>query len=256
MQAVPQRTLLEPLKELRSGIAISDIICKEGFVLLVKEYNGDPACVKPTSTPRLLLYGWITVEKFDAQHPVTIQNKVSTLIPKNINTTNSIKTQNETKIISNQVDTDNTTVAPFPSYLLNPKVSSTKTGFLKLLSVEMSPNPLKVGDKPEFTATFQNISDKTLYINGGCRATTLYSSIDPSSAVQEYPGANVMCSDWQKGFGSNEKFTTMSHSKSLNGYYQIIKPGLLQITLDQYVTDRKTGWVLIDTIQFNVNVSQ
>jgi hypothetical protein len=275
---VPNNHTLSPLKQLKLGIAISDIQCKEGLVLVVKESNVNPACIKPTSSPRLLLHGWITVEKFEAQHSATLQNKVSTSIPENINTTNSIKTQNgtnatnqsvasqnETKIISNQINTDNTTVlsrttsessASFSSYLLNPTVSSTKTGFIKLLSVGMSPNPLKVDDKPEFTATFQNISAKVFYINGGCRATTLFSSIDPSSDVQEYPGANLMCADWQKGIEPNETFTTIAHSKSLNGYYQITKPGLLHVTLDQYITDRKTGWDLIETIQFNVNATQ
>ncbi|HET6457851.1 MAG TPA: hypothetical protein VFG24_03100, partial [Nitrosopumilaceae archaeon] len=89
-----------------------------------------------------------------------------------------------------------------------------------------------------------------------CRATTLFSSIDPTSNVQEYPRDKIMCSDWQKEIRPNETFTTMARSKSLNGYYQITKSGLLNIVLDQYVTDQKSGWDLVETIKFNVNVTQ
>ena len=57
--------LQSPLKQLESGIAISDVKCNESFILVIKESNGNPSCVNSSSVTRLLAHGWITIEKFE-----------------------------------------------------------------------------------------------------------------------------------------------------------------------------------------------
>ena len=47
----------------------------------------------------------------------------------------------------------------------------------------MSPNPLKVGDQPQFTLTYQNISDKPIYAYSGCSVGPLGVMIYPPDAV-------------------------------------------------------------------------
>src|SRR3989442_9082433 len=104
-----QDTVISPLKQFKAGIAISDIKCRYDYSLIIRETNGDPACVKPTTATRLITHGWITVEKFEDQHPITLQNKVSTSIPKNVNATNPlIANQNESNQVSNQGTTAST----------------------------------------------------------------------------------------------------------------------------------------------------
>src|SRR5207249_3796322 len=65
---------------------------------------------------------------------------------------------------------------------------------IKLISVRMSPNPLKVGDRPSFTLTYQNISDKPFYVSGGCGGTPLGVVILPSdSVVAGFPTHVALC---------------------------------------------------------------
>jgi hypothetical protein len=47
-----------PLKQFKSGIANSDIKCKEGLELVIKSRDGSPACVKPETKTRLIERGW------------------------------------------------------------------------------------------------------------------------------------------------------------------------------------------------------
>lgn len=47
-----------PLKQFKSGVVADNIMCKQGLKLIFKEYDGSPACVKPTSVTRLLQQGW------------------------------------------------------------------------------------------------------------------------------------------------------------------------------------------------------
>ena len=211
-------------------------------MLIIKESTNQPSCVKPTSEQRLLAHGWI-VPKFE-----------NTQIINHNGTTNIVTIGNDIPTING---TSNATVTnSLGTGIINPKVSSTNSNSLKLISIKMSPNPLRIGNNPVFSATFQNISGKTFYINEGMQ-TTLYSSIEPTSAVQEYPAnKQILGVVTQRAIAPNETFTTISHSKKLDGYYQIIKPDLLSVTLDQYTTDTIHGWESAETIQFNVNVTQ
>ncbi len=52
-------TLLAPLKQMsQDGVEPQDIICKDGLELVFK-YDGNPACVKPSSIQKLTIWNWI-----------------------------------------------------------------------------------------------------------------------------------------------------------------------------------------------------
>jgi YVTN family beta-propeller protein len=53
-----EKEVLPPLKQIKSGIAASEIVCKEGLDLIFKASNGNPACVSPTSATKLVAMGW------------------------------------------------------------------------------------------------------------------------------------------------------------------------------------------------------
>ncbi|MGI0069244.1 MAG: hypothetical protein ACREAN_03200 [Nitrosopumilaceae archaeon] len=50
---------LAPLKQVKLGISAQDIKCNEGLVLVLKLKDGSPACVRPTTVPRLQSNGWL-----------------------------------------------------------------------------------------------------------------------------------------------------------------------------------------------------
>lgn len=52
------QVILPPLKQIKLGISIQDIKCKESHSLVIKQRDGSPACVKPTSVQRLYDLGW------------------------------------------------------------------------------------------------------------------------------------------------------------------------------------------------------
>lgn len=47
-----------PLKQFRSGVSIEEIKCKEGLHLVMKKTNGNPACLRPETIPKLIERGW------------------------------------------------------------------------------------------------------------------------------------------------------------------------------------------------------
>jgi len=49
-----------PRAQVRSGIAPTEVVCKEGFELLLKTTDGSPACVKESSVEKLIERGWGT----------------------------------------------------------------------------------------------------------------------------------------------------------------------------------------------------
>ena len=49
---------LAPLKQIKEGIASEDVKCKEGFQLIFKASNGNPACVSAVSAEKLASLGW------------------------------------------------------------------------------------------------------------------------------------------------------------------------------------------------------
>jgi septal ring factor EnvC (AmiA/AmiB activator) len=46
-----------PLKQIKEGITPENIVCKEGLELVFK-LNGQPACIKTSSIPKLIAWGW------------------------------------------------------------------------------------------------------------------------------------------------------------------------------------------------------
>jgi hypothetical protein len=47
-----------PLKQLKAGVPFYDIICKNGFVLVIKSEDKSPACVDYTGMQKLVGWGW------------------------------------------------------------------------------------------------------------------------------------------------------------------------------------------------------
>ena len=57
-----------PLKQIRDGVEPSHVTCNEGLELLLKQSNGKPACVKPTSVAKLIERGWVIPVLPDAEN--------------------------------------------------------------------------------------------------------------------------------------------------------------------------------------------
>ena len=51
-------TILSPLEQFRSGITSSNIQCKQGLELIFKASDDSPACVRPLTVTKLVLWGW------------------------------------------------------------------------------------------------------------------------------------------------------------------------------------------------------
>ena len=56
--SVSAENILPPKHQTVMGVSPNDVICKEGFELLLKKGDNMPACVKPESSERLLERGW------------------------------------------------------------------------------------------------------------------------------------------------------------------------------------------------------
>lgn len=54
------KVISPPLKQLKSGIPLDVIQCKENLMLVLKSSNGSPACVKPETKQKLIERGWAT----------------------------------------------------------------------------------------------------------------------------------------------------------------------------------------------------
>jgi serpin B len=93
-----QQVIMAPLKQIKSGILVQDVKCKDGYVLVIKESNENPACIKPTSLARLYANGWITLDEFSRMHPITQNGSIT--IPKNINTTSNSINQTISQILT------------------------------------------------------------------------------------------------------------------------------------------------------------
>jgi len=47
-----------PRAQVRSGVAPTEVICIDGFELLLKTSNGSSACVKESTADKLIERGW------------------------------------------------------------------------------------------------------------------------------------------------------------------------------------------------------
>ena len=150
--------------------------------------------------------------------------------------------------------TNVTNQTPFP---VNQTISMTKPD-LKILSIAMFPNPLKVGDTPKFTVTFQNISDKELLQNlVGCGAEpSLHWDIYPSSDVQNLPAVNngLTCPPITRTIKPNDISMASGYATG-NGLYQITQADNLNVVLKLYLEDESISGVQA-TIKFNVTATR
>jgi len=166
-------------------------------------------------------------------------------------------------------------IIPLPALQVTPTVSSSSPNSLKILMIGMSPNTLKVGDKPMFTLTYQNISDKPIYVTYGCSVTPLGLVISPSdNALMMIGGGNrAGCPDGTYTIDPNSIVTnwamadptlghvdlnTFLYSGFSAGLYQITKPGKLHVTMELFVRNHgQTGkYDIMETVQFDVNATQ
>ena len=152
--------------------------------------------------------------------------------------------------IVNQSKIDVTSQSTFP---INQTISMTKPA-IKIISVTMYPNPLKVGDKPTFTVTFQNISDKVIQQTlVGCGAVpSLQWDIYPSSSVQNQPAPSngLACPPIMRTIKPNDVSVASGYTTG-NGLYQITKADDLNVILRMSLEDGSISGIQT-TIAFNV----
>ena len=53
--------MMSPLKQMKSGVEPEDVVCDEGLVLMQKSSDGSAACVKESSSAKLVARGWGTL---------------------------------------------------------------------------------------------------------------------------------------------------------------------------------------------------
>jgi uncharacterized coiled-coil protein SlyX len=143
---------------------------------------------------------------------------------------------------------------PFP---INQTISMTKPE-IKILAITMYPNPLKVGDKPTFTVSFQNISDREIQQHlVGCGADpSLHWDIYPSSSVENQPSQNngLICPPVMRTVKQNEISVASGYATG-NGLYQITKADALDVILKLNLEDGSISGIQT-TITFNVNATR
>ncbi|WP_101476870.1 hypothetical protein [Candidatus Nitrosotalea bavarica] len=185
----------------------------------------------------------------------SLEDKMSQPSSMYVNTTSiqkSVNTASIPMVIQNKTNVTNQ--LPF---LVNQTTSITKPE-IKILSIAMSPNPLKVGDAPQFTVTYQNISDKEIFQNlVGCGTVpSLHWEVYPSSSVQRQlvQDNGLTCAPLIKDVKSNE-ISLASGTGTDNASYQITTAGKLDVILRMNLEDGTISG-LQATIQFNVNATQ
>ncbi|MGB6463683.1 MAG: hypothetical protein WBF38_05615 [Nitrosotalea sp.] len=159
-----------------------------------------------------------------------------------------------------------------PMAPVNYTVTSNRPGTIKILMIGISPYPLKVGDMPVFTMTWQNVSDKPLYQGSGDGDSPLDVTILPSdSATGSFLSCkNVPCDeDYHSPINPGQIDTNPAYfdptpyiiSPSAHnvyftpGYYHVIKSGTLQVTLHLYL-DGEGSDTTRENVQFNLTATQ
>jgi len=51
-----------PLKQLKNGVSPYDIKCSDDYVLVLKQMNNSPACVKPATAAKMIQRGWFSTD--------------------------------------------------------------------------------------------------------------------------------------------------------------------------------------------------
>lgn len=277
-----QESIPSPLKQLNSGVAIQDVKCKEGFVLIINAESGEPICAKPASTTRLLSHGWMAVEKFQAMKStlqpydtntfVQDKNKDNVTIPTGSNSIN--ETQSNCAAVSD--DFKGSSMYPI---LVTPKIISS-SGYVKIMCLAVSSNHLKVGDNAFFGMDVKNISNGPIQLKvGPCFSSEFY-TLSPEDHVQEFPCPRTTIAVGEGIVAPNIHGVLGGLSGHLGGWYKITKPGMLTVTIElqSIIIDKDLTYlnnitnqsdynmkvkqiryglptsIVTDTLQFHVNV--
>jgi hypothetical protein len=144
---------------------------------------------------------------------------------------------------------------PLPQITESTTINYSNPALVKIISVGMSPNPLKVGDIPSFTVTYQDISDKPIYGVAGCGGSpNLQYVVTPMDKVENVYYSSCQQANFEDIVQPNEIITEVPDSVYV---YKIIQSGLLHVTLTLDLSDNSTYRSHnIDIIQFNVNAMQ
>jgi YVTN family beta-propeller protein len=66
------KNIPSPLKQFSSGIDPHNVECKDGFSLVLKKSNFNPACVKISSVQKLIERGWAS--EYSPEHKMEMKN--------------------------------------------------------------------------------------------------------------------------------------------------------------------------------------
>ncbi len=241
--------LMSPLQQIKAGILPKDVKCKEDFVLIIKESNENPACVKLTTSARFLVHGWLTVEKFGSLHTNQTYPLYQSPLVATVNESNLPPASEVPIPIPQAVST-----TPLLPITEPTSINYSNPNMIKILAVGMYPNPLKVGDNQRFTVTYQNISDKPLYGLTLCGWDLSY-DISSENIEKTLRADLPTCSQRTDVIGPNQTLTEEAGSFY---HYQIIQPEMLKVTLNLVLRPNASDFLdkITDTIQFMVNATQ
>ncbi len=239
-----------PFKQIKSGIQVQDVKCNLGYSLVIRPSNDHPYCVKSSHVASFLVRDWITLSKFQSMHQVTAHNQINnTITQSTTHISNGIRysnttvtdnnTSNGTNANSNTINlvTQNGTI-PIPAI-----ITTTKPNTIKIISVGISSNPLRVGDEPEFILTFQNISHKTIYENTGCNITPVSLTISPADNAYGplYESIKSGCKELYHSPIYPNQTVMAQASPDLQKYeiYLLSTPGKLDVYMVLFLEDNK-----------------
>lgn len=81
--------ILSPLKQLKNGVSLHDVKCKEGFTLIIKTSDNSPACVTPQTAQRLIERGWSTMSSLTQSQQFITKDEALRVIREKYNKTNA-----------------------------------------------------------------------------------------------------------------------------------------------------------------------
>ena len=220
--------VLTPLKQLKSGIVQKNISCKQGFELMLKSQNSYPICIRPQTAQKLIERGWALLAPLDTSSAYS-----------------------QTAFTPNQ-DTYSVTTPP---QVVVTDISSTMPGMIKIVSIEMHPAILEVGDEPVFAITFKNVYDKPIYLHGDCASPPLSYAIHLTSGAVQYPGHSISCPTRAGVVQPNQTYTLLGVSSPLLGNYKITDLGKFVVDAKLNLFDDYSGKKIVETIQFDVIVA-
>ena len=145
----PYYRLLSPLQQFQSGIDAKDVKCKEGLQFIMKNENGQPACVTSHTFDELITRGWgiIPLGGLPTYHNTSIFD--TGVYPFSINVTNTDFTVNynisqgqiksatidmpsKSLILSVTTTGNGTLIIDLPRALIDPKIEGQDSAFIVL----------------------------------------------------------------------------------------------------------------------------